>query len=226
MSTFTRCLLALLAAGLSHVLSAAPAAAGPLIDDVDAEEMAVMLAEAEEAQGICYGWQVLVQDDDGTFSGEEIGSSRGPGVDASTCDKYVIFAGQIHYTSELSESSDEANFSIVSSGVSPAPTDDDLGRVGIDTKGLLSDNDDVEIGDAVLALPALVAELGAAPPVPVEENTEALPDADHLENSPGSDWIRERWPLLALAGSLVLIGAVVVAVGLLGPATALGIVEE
>ena len=224
--SLARVLASLCALALAHVAGAAGAAAGPLIESIDAEEMAVALAEAEEAHGICYGWDVVIQDDDGTFTGHELGSSRGPGVDVAECEKYVVFAGLIHYTSELSEASDTAEFRIASVGVDPAPTEDDLRRVGIDTKGLLSDNDDVEIADAVLALPALVAELGAAPPVPVEQNTEALPATDRLENSPGSDWVRERWALLALAGSLVLIGAVIIAVGLKGPATALGIVEE
>ena len=49
------------------VVPVAPAGAAPILDDGDATELANALAEATEEQGVCYGWEVVVQDDDGSL---------------------------------------------------------------------------------------------------------------------------------------------------------------
>jgi hypothetical protein len=131
------------------------AEASPILDAAHAEEVAAQLAEATAVQGICYGWQVRIDDDDGTYSGTELGSSRGVGLAAEhpSCPRFMVFRADLHYTSESSESSDSALF-YVFANVGGGPDEEDLRRVGISGEALLGDKDDLAIANAVLALPA------------------------------------------------------------------------
>lgn len=192
---------------------ASAAAALPILAPEDAEGLAESLAEATEAQGICYGWDVSVDDQNGGGSGNDIGGSLGAGTPvinrftgaSNSCERYVIFTASITYTSNWSESEDYASYSIVSN-LSPAPTTSQLGELGLSERDLLGDNDDVAISNAVLALPALVAELGHAPPVPLEEDDEPLAAGEEPTNRPGSDWLRKNAVALGAAVALLVIG--------------------
>lgn len=185
-----------------------PAGAVPLLDEGDAVELANKLADATEEQDVCYGWSVDIQDDDGTFSGVEQGSSFGPARSPfdPECNPYVVFTAQIHYTSELSESADSADYAV---RTNLAGLDiGSLGGLGVSDAGLLGGDDDLVIANATALLPALVAEQGLAPPVPIEETSGTIPAADRPTNTPGSDTWRTHWPLFAFTGLLVVGGLV------------------
>jgi hypothetical protein len=193
--------LLVIVAFASVVGTAGLAGATPILEIPDAEDLAASLAEATEVQGVCYGWDVYVTDQGSGPGGRDLGSSRGPGSDAQEaegCDRYVVFTAQLVYTSASSESEDSASFG-VQSNIAGAPTSGDLRRFGISGNGLLGNHDDAVLANAVLALPALVAEAGLAPPVELEPNTEALPAGDGATGSPASDWMRQHgWTFAAL----------------------------
>ena len=197
-------LAALLAAAVA--LAVAPAAsATPILDEADATELAGVLAEAEASQDICYGWEVTISGDVSTaLAAGEYGSSRGPDTHAVVCDQYVIFEADLVYTSESSEAADRASFR-VSSNLPGAPSEADLRRVGVDGGRLLGNDDDRAIYDATVALPALVAERGLAPPVAAEANRDELPPGDGPRGGGGSDWLRTNGDPLAVI-LIVLIG--------------------
>ena len=197
-------LVALVAAAIA--LTVAPGvSATPILDQSDAEELAGVLAEAEASQDICYGWEVSISGDvSTTLAAGEYGSSRGPDTHAVVCDQYVIFDANLTYTSESSEASDRASFD-VRSNLAGAPTEADLRRVGIDGGRLLGNDDDRAIYDATVALPALVAESGLAPPVAAEANRDELPPGDGPRGGGGSDWLRTNAGPLAVI-LIVLIG--------------------
>lgn len=200
-----RVVLAAVVAGLA-VAVPVPAGARPLLEEADAIELANKLADATEEQDVCYGWSVQVQDDDGNLSGFEQGSSLGPGLSpyAAGCTPYVVFTAFVHYTSELSESADSASYGVESNleGFDP----DDVGGLGISDDQLLGSNDDLAVANATALLPALVAEQGLAPAVPIEETAGTIPATDRPTNTPGSDTWRTHWPLFALTGLLLVAG--------------------
>lgn len=200
--------MAVAAAGVL-VLVAAPAPAGalPILDEGDAIELANKLAEATEEQGVCYGWSVEVRDDGGSLSGTDTGSSLGPGRSPydPACTPYVIFRANLHYTSEASEASDSAGYSIDSNlpGFDPRR----LEGLGISDSSLLGGNDDIVVANATALLPGLVAEQGLAPPIPIEETAgTTIPASDRPTNTPGSDLWRTHWAAYSFAGLLLLGG--------------------
>jgi len=184
----------------------APVGAAPLLEEGDAVELANKLAEATEEQDVCYGWSVQIQDDGGNLSGFEQGSSFGPGASPfqSECTPYVVFTASLLYTSETSEASDSASYTVESN--LPGFDADGLGGLGVSADGLLGPNDDLVIANATALLPALVAEQGLAPPVPIEETAGTIPAADRPTNTPGSDRWRTYWPAYLFTGFLVVAG--------------------
>lgn len=193
---------ALAAAGCAAIvlLRTSPAGALPILAATDANELAQALAEATEEQDVCYGWEVQVTDYSGSADGTDQGSSLGVGPTAieTECDRWVIFAAALTYTSELSESEDSAGFA-VRSNVPGAPTSGDLSEWGISTGGLLGANDDQVVANATLLLPALMADKGLARPITLEANTQALPSGDRATGTPGSDWLRKYGAAAAMA---------------------------
>ncbi len=185
----------------------AAAGAVPILDVPDAEELVRQLADATAVQGICYGWQVVVQDESGRYSGTDLGSSRGVGLPAehSSCPRFMVFRADLHYTSESSESEDSASFSVFAN-VGGGPDEGDLRRLGVTAQALLGEKDDLAVANAVLALPALVAERGLAPPVPPEETEGTIPATDRPTGRPGSDWVRAYVAFILLAAALVVGG--------------------
>ena len=198
----------LLAAAALLCLPTASVAA-PLLEPADAAELAQALAEATDEQGVCYGWEVQVQDDSGGPAGLEAGSSRGPGrpLDRAGCARYAVLQASLIYTSELSESEDSVSAFGIDSNLPRPPTTDQLAELGYDEASLLSEDDDQAVIDMAGVLPLLVAEAGLAPYVPFEAPTEPIPAADRPTDSPSSDWWRTYWWVAALGA---LAAAVVV----------------
>jgi hypothetical protein len=198
-----------IAIAVAVVVAVAPAGALPILEEGDAVELANKLAEATEEQGVCYGWVVNVQDDGGSLSGVDTGSSLGPGRSPfdPSCAPYVVFVADLHYTSETSEAADRATYSIESN--LPGFEARGLDSLGISGSSLLGDKDDLVVANATALLPGLVAEQGLAPPIPIEEAPgTTIPDADRPTNTPGSDRLRTYWPAFTFAGLLLLGGVV------------------
>ncbi len=196
---------------LALAVFAAPAGAG-VVSQEDATDLAQSLAEAEDDQGICYGWNVS-----NNFDGvPDIGSSSGPGrmlvkfgrSTASTglsCSKgYVELRGSIDYSCGSCESEDSASVSIESNLDDP-PTVGDLEGLGLKAGDLTGDKDDTTLVNMVEALPLLAADRGNAAYVAYEPAT-TVPTTDHATGKPGSDFLRESWVWLVLCGAAILGG--------------------
>lgn len=190
------------------VVLAQPAAATPLLEDGDAAELAQSLADATDEQDICYGWAVQVQDGSGGPSGQETGSSLGPGRSGSaalaTCKRYVVLTGVVRYTCSSCEGEDSASIR-VTSNVAGAPTEQDLNDLGFKGGDLANDDGDVVLINMVGALPLITASKGIADPVLVEATPTVVPGAsDGPTNSPSTpDWLRDSW--LSLSALLILV---------------------
>lgn len=185
---------------------AAPAQAG-IVSPEDAAELAQNLAEAQEDQDVCYGWNVT-----NNFSpSSDLGSSTsGPGIALvplqNTCPKgAVILQGDIDYACNSCESSDSASISVASTRLANPPTVGDLEGLGLKAGDLTGDNDDTTLVNMVNALPLLVADRGNAPYVAYEQTT-TVPATDHATGKPGSDLLRDSWLGLLVFGGLVLAG--------------------
>ena len=201
MSAALKCGLALLVWMVA--LSGGMASAGVLVEPEDEADLAQTLADAQEEQEVCYGWTIVVN---GQMS--DLGSSLdGPGVALATdrCPKgYAILRGEVAYVCDTCEGEDSAAVEVDSNLGNP-PTTADLERLGYSAADLLGDKDDQAVLDMTGALPLLVAEKGNAPFVAYEPATN-VPAQDKPTNSPGSDLLRDRWPVLALCALLLLMG--------------------
>ncbi|HEX6354334.1 hypothetical protein [Actinophytocola sp.] len=189
------------------LLFAAPAAASAdvIFDQADADDLAATLAEATEAQGVCYGWNVTVSDPVAGPS-ESIGSNVGAGRPISNdCAETVEFTASIIYTSESSESEDSATYDVISSPGGPDRTDFDA--LGIDMDGLTGEDPDVVIGNAVTALPLLAADTGLAQPIAASPETGTAPADAQLTDDPGSDWWRQSGGMVLWGLALMVAGA-------------------
>lgn len=209
-----------IAGGLACALAlavAAPAGASPVLDAPDAVELAQALAEATAEQDVCYGWRVTLVDDSGGPSGDDVGSSFGPDValDPARCERWVTLAGAIRYTAESSDFEDESAVRI-DSNLEPPPTLEDLRALGAD--GSLTDEDnDVVLLNMAEALPLAVAGNGQAPYVQFETSQAPTAGQGEPTDSPGSDVLRQWWPLAVLcvlailAGGFLLVGGALAA---------------
>jgi hypothetical protein len=190
---------------LLAVTLVAPAQAG-IVSPEDAAELAQTLAEAQDEQDVCYGWDVSNNFSDTNDVGA---STTGPGTKLipipSLCPKgAVILQGNIDYACGSCDSSDTASISIAASLPNP-PTVSDLEGLGLKAGDLTGDNDDTTLVNMVNALPLLVADRGNAPYVPYEQ-TKTVPAADHATGKPGSDLLRDTWIQLVLFGGLIIVG--------------------
>lgn len=179
----------------------APVAHAQLLDPADAAELAQSLAEAQEEQDICYGWEVA-------GSVVDSGSSvDGPGAvtQLRACERYVLLLGDVTYACESCDSEDSASV-IIETSFPDGPTAEDLERIGFNGSELTGDNDDRALFNMVAALPLLVSDRGLAPPVPAETPAAAVPATDRATDTPGSDLWRDRWFLLLLSGFLLVAG--------------------
>lgn len=179
------------------------AAADVVFDPADADELAAVLAEASDEQGVCYGWRVRV--DNVGVPEESVGSNRGAGVPIDgSCAKHVELTAQITYTSESSESEDSASYDVTSS--SGGPTRADLDALDLDWDGLTGEDPDAVIGKAVTALPLLAADKGMASPISAAPETGTAPADAQLTDDPGSDWWRESGGAVLWGVGLILAG--------------------
>lgn len=194
---------AALVAAVMISLAAAPAQAGVVAPE-DAAELAQSLAEATEDQGICYGWSVS-----NNFDGApDLGSGSGPAVPVDVgqgCTKrFIELTGSIDYACDSCDSSDSASVDIRSTFAN-GPTVGDLSALGLDAGDLTGDDDDTTLINMVNALPLLAADRGLAPYLEYEPATD-VPAADRATDRPGSDLLRDTWPLLACCGFLIVAG--------------------
>jgi hypothetical protein len=190
----------LLLALVLGVALAAPAQA-QILDPADAAELAQDLADAQEEQVVCYGWEV-------GGSVADFGSSAdGPGatVQARQCAQWVILQADVTYTCDACEGEDFATVRIDST-FPDGPRTADLEALGFKASDLVSDNDDRALFNMVAALPLVTADRGLAPPVPAETPAAAVPATDRATGTPGSDLLRDRWFVLVLCGFLIAAG--------------------
>ncbi len=205
----------LLAVGSLLVILAAPAAAeNPVFDAQGDADVAEALAEAQQVQGVCYGYSLTVSDSDtGAFAGTYSSSSAGPGTSAATapgCPRgYVEVVATVAYTSSLSEAEDSASWRLDSTVGGGLTIGDVEQATGAGANDLLNDDrSETVLLNAVQALPGLAAERAGLPPVVLEANTEPLPEGARATDTPGSDWLRENGTALALSVLAVLAGLV------------------
>lgn len=196
---------ALVLALVLALVVAVPAQAGILAPD-DAADLGQSLADAQEEQDVCYGWDVGNNFSD---TGDFGSSTSGPGrrfieaLETRACTKgFVELQGDITYACGSCEAEDSASISINSGGLTDPPTVDDLDEMGLKAGDLTGDKDDTTLINMVNALPLLVADRGNAPYLPYEPAT-GVPAADHATGTPGSDLLREEWGLLLLFGVLI-----------------------
>lgn len=194
------------------VLLAAPASAeNPVLDADGDADVAASLAEASQVQDVCYGYELLVSDQDtGQWGGTYAASNQGVGqraVPGPGCTDAVELRAQISYTSSFSEAEDSARWVLTST--LPSLTIDDVEDLGLSAGDLLDDDrSEQALLNAVLALPRLAAEQAGKDPVVLEPNTEPLPSDARPTGTPGSDWLRENGALLGFCVLLVLAGVV------------------
>jgi hypothetical protein len=185
------------------------ASADVIFDQADADELAATLAEAYDAQNVCYGWSIAV-DNEGvpeTSVGSNFGAGRS--VSDGDCAKSVEFQASITWTSESSESEDSASYTVVSTP--SGPTTDDLDGLDlISEDGLVGDNGDADVYKAVAALPLLAADTGVADPIEASPAPESDAGDAAPTNSPGSDFWRGSG-MQILWGSVILLAGVVFA---------------
>ena len=183
------------------------ASADVIFDPADADELVATLAEAYDAQGVCYGWSISV-DNEGVPE-QSVGSNLGAGRSVSDggCDKSVELQASISWTSESSESEDSASYQVVSTPSGPTTADlDDLDIISED--GLVGDDVDVDVYKAVAALPLLAADAGVASAIEASPAPESEAAGGAPTNSPGSDFWRESGMLLLWGAVLLLAGVV------------------
>lgn len=203
----------MVAAAVAALLAApATASADVIFDQADAEELAATLDEAHQAQGVCYGWHVDV-DNVGIMETSE-GSNFGAGVgirDApeftTSCDTTVEFQANIRWTSETSEMEDSASYQVES--LPEGPTTSDLDSLElISEESLVSDNVDVAVYKAVSALPLLAADAGVAEPLEASPAPPTVAEGAQPTNSPGSDLLRDSGGAILFGVLLLLAGGV------------------
>jgi hypothetical protein len=125
-------------------------------------------------------------------------------TDQPGCARWAEFVAIITYTSDSSESEDDASFRVRSNFTTIDA--DKLDDFGVSEGALLGDNDDLAIRTATAALPVLVADAGLAPPVTAEPATATSAGVDHLTGRPGSDFMRTYAPMLVAAAVSLVAG--------------------
>jgi hypothetical protein len=195
--------LAVAVASATLLLTGAAQAQQPgIMEPGDQAELAQSLADAQAEQGVCYGWDVELNG-----ARVDVGSSTGgPGTPLSTaeCPKWAVLTAVIRWTCESCEEEDSAYFE-VDSNLDDPPTRQDVLDLGYSDADLVGDEDDTTLFEMTGALPLLAAQRGNADPVPFETPGEVAA-ADRPEGSPGSDFLRTKWPQLLLCVGLIALG--------------------
>ncbi len=206
---------ALAAVAAAALWAPAAALATPVLDPADAAELAQSLADATEEQGVCYGWEIEVDDASGGPSGPEYGSNLGPQqrFDLSQCPKYAVLVGTIVFTSDSSDSEDASRIEVRSN--LPGITQESLDELGYGANdSLVGDDNDTVLANMVGALPEIVADHGYAPPVPFETPAAPVEQQGAATGRPRlSDFLRQWGPALLICSLLLVGGAVWLVVG-------------
>ncbi|GAB2776307.1 hypothetical protein [Amycolatopsis magusensis] len=129
-----------------------------------AQELTTGLAELEKAYGVCFGYSL----EDGSTKKSQVGSSRGPGVPANTCPRWLETRVAVGYTSDSSESLDAVGVQVEGSPDfrrSTFPRQEDFARLGVNAPSLVEDPVG-GTGHAALGLPLLMIESGGLEAVP------------------------------------------------------------
>jgi hypothetical protein len=172
----------------------------------DENELANELAEATADLDVCFGWRVSVNSETAT-----VGSNFGPEkplVRAACENGHIELVVNLFYASETSEDSDSGNWFVDVSipAIERAELPPGVLRnlvsdsTGMSTENLLGDNDDEALTRMVLALPLLYSEhIGRNAP---SEALAAVPETaaidEAVDSSPGSDRMRQAWPIIAV----------------------------
>ncbi|MGA8117197.1 MAG: hypothetical protein WCA46_26485, partial [Actinocatenispora sp.] len=180
----------------------------------DEKELAADLAEATQRQGVCYGWSLEFSDYYSDHSISSSGSNQGAGhtLDTSKCRSWITFSASVTWESDSSESEDSASFDVTGSGdlADDVPSSDDMGNVGIDEDALI-DDPYWTTESAMEALPLLLAQSGAATPMPVGSEPSGVAGVTPPPRA-GSDLWRGHKSLIVI-GVIGLVAAVVLLVG-------------
>jgi hypothetical protein len=213
------CLVALVACVVTTVgrddSTAIPAPTG-----TERSDTVAVLARAAESQGICYGWRLR-----GGYRDEvSVGSNLGDGVpvdaDPIRCPRWLEVDAEVTYTSASSESNDSAYVRVTGSeGVSSVGYVAGLDRLGVDSDAFV-DEPGWAICRAAVFLPLLAAEKGLVPPAPAATSTTGpagSPEPGQAAPTPlpaaGSDFWRDRWPYLTGGAALLVVTALLLAIG-------------
>ncbi|MBA9003843.1 hypothetical protein [Thermomonospora cellulosilytica] len=204
---------------------------GGLFGSRGAEHLVERLNDATRTQRICYGWvidtdtswgydeyttpvrpanpavplppsatDVPVPGDGETDVGSNLGTGLDPRDHPRQCPKWVVFTASYQY-----DILDEEWTSVVTDIDANLPvglSDADLTRAGITRADLLGAQANARLADAVGALPMIVAEKGAAPPVP--QTAASAPTSGDRATPPGI----ARYVWMAVGGTLIAVGLI------------------
>lgn len=158
---------------LSNISWGTDPAAPVLLTRSNEQTLSDDLAQATRYQNICYGWDVTLHDYYSDRGGSTHGSNQGGGtrLDTSRCDRWVEFQAVVTWTSSSNSSPDSARYRFRSSASldTSSLTKKQLESVGFDLDRLTSDPA-IATENVMEALPLLMAQSGAAPPLPVDQS--------------------------------------------------------
>ncbi|SEG42520.1 hypothetical protein SAMN04489712_105143 [Thermomonospora echinospora] len=136
--------------------------------------------------------------------GVDVGSNLGTGVDPrerpQECPRWVVFTADYYY--DITEEEWTSVTQGIETNLPLQLSPSDLRQAGITEVDLLGDQANARLADAVGALPMIVAEKGAAPPVP-QIDVQAPPAGDKI-SPPGM----ARYVWMGIGGVLVAGGLV------------------
>ncbi|MGK5674769.1 hypothetical protein ACSNOB_18250 [Micromonospora sp. URMC 106] len=175
-----------------------------------------ILQRSADSQGICYGW--VLQDYFSYSDPLSVGSNLGDGIaveENPACPRWVQVDARVAYTSESSESEDFARIDVTGSADITTSQllriEQGLERFGL-TEKVFIDDPGWAVTRAAVTLPLLATEAGLVEPAATPTVDAAATPAPLPGTS--SDLWRDRWGYFLAAFGLLLLTALLVAVGL------------
>ncbi|GAA2337104.1 hypothetical protein GCM10009854_11470 [Saccharopolyspora halophila] len=171
----------------------------------EAQQLADRLAEAEQRNdGVCFGWKLT----DGGDGEVQRGSSRGPGIPADTCARWVETQTFVAYDTDLDAADIEVKASPdLAASSSRLPSAGDYAALGINADALVADPA-TATGQAVMATPLLLVEAGVLPAPPAQAGEPAGRPSQPLPSGDGSGASVAVWIWLVLLGIVTVLAAV------------------
>ncbi len=189
----------------------------PMPTAADETSLSADLATATRQQGICYGWDLTLDDNYSTYSGHSVGSNQGTDheLDRSQCRQWVVYTASVTWTSSSSESSDYGSATLSSSDdlLDRLPDSSDLADVG-GGDSVITDDPAGGLETVVEALPLLMSEKGAASPLAAGTEDPAASSVTPPPSA-GSDRWRDEKGYLIVGGIGLLVALVLLTGGLL-----------